>query len=126
METNFSPVEIGALVAGLSELVKYYGVSPKYTPLAAIFFGVAFSVLFAFRAGGDQNALIDAGLSGLLIGLVTAGLYKGGKSMIRAAGVSETPEVTNTPVADVVTPALSVPSPFTPAPVSPVGEINHG
>ncbi len=107
---SFSSVEIGALVAGLTELVKSYGLPSKYIPLVAIFFGISFSALFAYRAGADSSALVDAGLQGLLIGLVTTGLYKGGKSFIRVAGVPE--NSSSTP-----------PSPVSPPPS---GELDHG
>ncbi|MBI5414897.1 hypothetical protein HZA38_05295 [Candidatus Peregrinibacteria bacterium] len=73
--------EIGAITAGLTEILKSFGVPHKWAPVFAIAIAVAFSLFSAYRGGTD---MVDAILSGLIIGLTTTGLYKAGKEISKA------------------------------------------
>lgn len=79
-----TPIEIGGfsiIFVGLTELIKEYGMPNKWAPLCAIVLSVGFSFLVAYRDGGGY---LDAGISGLIIGLTAIGLYSTGQNITTA------------------------------------------
>ncbi len=73
-----TPVEIGAIVVGLTELAKKYGLPGKWAPLFSVLLSVGLSILMAYRENAD---LFDAGTNGLVIGLTAVGLYSAGQNI---------------------------------------------
>jgi len=73
-----TPVEIGAITVGLTELAKKYGLPGKWAPLFSVVLSLGISILSAYREGTDY---FDASTSGLVIGLTATGLYNAGQNM---------------------------------------------
>lgn len=71
------------LVAGLVELAKRSGLPAKFSPLVAVLLGMVAGVAYIAPA---NDATWSVGiLAGVVVGLVTSGLYSSGKNLIEAA-----------------------------------------
>jgi len=64
--------EIGAVVIGVTQIIKDFGVPKKICPLLAIFLGIAISLLNEMQNGEN---FLDAALRGILIGTTATGSY---------------------------------------------------
>lgn len=84
METNFV-VSFGVLTAvviGLVEIVKKFGVPEKLSALSGVVLGIIFALLQAFSGGSTD--LFSAVVGGIVIGLTAVGLYSGVKNTSEA------------------------------------------
>ena len=66
------------ILLALVEAAKRFGIPAKYAPIVSIIGGIAYGLF----TGG---LTVEAGLSGLVIGLSASGLYSGGKSVVKTA-----------------------------------------
>ncbi len=65
--------EISAVVLGVTELIKKYGLPSKFSPLVALILSVGISIMEMLNAGGtDYYSTI---MRGILIGIATTGSY---------------------------------------------------
>ncbi|RST75550.1 hypothetical protein D4T97_009970 [Siminovitchia acidinfaciens] len=69
-------VAIVPLIIGIVQLLKRYGFPAKYSPLAAIFMGLALGIFFV------TPNLKEGIIIGLMLGLSASGLYSGGKNLM--------------------------------------------
>ncbi|WP_205948547.1 hypothetical protein [Pueribacillus theae] len=69
-------VAVIPLILGLVELFKRGGLPAKYSPFVAVFFGLAFGVVYL------DATLKEGIIVGLMVGLSASGLYSCTKNMI--------------------------------------------
>jgi hypothetical protein len=68
-----------ALVMGIVEAFKNFGLPSKYAPLVSLALGIGFS--FASAASGTTP--VQAVMEGLVIGLAASGFYSGAKAVAK-------------------------------------------
>lgn len=69
-------VAIIPLILGLVELFKKGGLSAKYSPFIAVFFGLVFGVVY-LDVAAKEGVIV-----GLMLGLSASGLYSGTKNIV--------------------------------------------
>lgn len=78
-----SEAEIGAVVLGVTEIIKSFGFPRKWLPVFAILLGVAIAMIDAYRSGTPDWFL--AAIRGIVVGATATGLYAAGKGFIASA-----------------------------------------
>lgn len=75
--TQVNPVLLGSIpvIVGVVQVIKNLGLPIRLVPLSAIILGI---IVSAFLGG----TLFSIVMSGLIVGLSSAGLYSGGKTTI--------------------------------------------
>jgi len=66
-----------ALIVGLVEVLKGFGLTKKWQPVVSILFGLAAGVFYVYPADLKGGIII-----GLMLGLSASGLYSSGKNML--------------------------------------------
>ena len=65
-----------ALVLGIVEIVKNFGMPKKYLSIVAIVLGVGLQLLL-------KGPTVENGIMGVILGLSASGLFSGGKALIK-------------------------------------------
>lgn len=79
--------EIGAVIVGITELLKSFGLPSKLCPAAAIIIGGIIGVAEETRTGGEIDFYAGS-MRGLLIGATTTGLYAATDKMIKTGTIN--------------------------------------
>lgn len=78
MDTLLFGVPLVAIVVGLTEVVKRAGLNNRYTPVVALFFGVALSLVVNLSTGIALENII----TGLVLGLTASGIWSSTKTTV--------------------------------------------
>jgi len=84
--------EIAAVIVGLTEMVKKFGLPSQYCPLIAVVIGIAVVVGEEVKNGGQDY--YSAVFRGLLIGLTSTGLYATTDKMVTKGANANTTQET--------------------------------
>jgi hypothetical protein len=69
-------ITITAIVLGLTQVFKQFDFPKRFVPIFAIVMGILISFIATAGGVGEQA------LSGIVVGLMSVGLYSGGKTVI--------------------------------------------
>jgi len=78
----YTNIEIGLIVIALTELIKSWGVPSKFCSSIAVVFGILASLAQSLMNGNyDGIEIYNAILQGVIIGVVSTGVYRALKGM---------------------------------------------
>lgn len=83
-----SETEVGAMVVGVTEMIKRFGMPSKYAPACAIVLSVLVSLLQSIESGISGLALITPLMRGVMIGVTSTGLYAATDKIANGAKVT--------------------------------------
>ncbi len=76
----FTPLAQVGLIIGLSEVIKQFGVEPRFIPLVDLLLGVLVGIcVYGVSLG---HGILKGALIGIALGLQACGLFSGFKNMI--------------------------------------------